>query len=130
MSIFDGAEIIYAYTRAEALADGVLVDATSTAEEAGFTIPVALTRAAWEECVTWDPDHGQWQDEAGRLWDVCWMAFCAARLRPGRDRVTFHVLRVPNRPRTRIARGVALVAHVGPGDTADPVVTIMLPGES
>jgi hypothetical protein len=40
--------VIHAYSRAEALEDGVLVDVTSTAREAGFRIPVALTRAVWE----------------------------------------------------------------------------------
>ena len=34
---------IHTYTRAEALADGVLVNVTGTAREAGFIVPVALT---------------------------------------------------------------------------------------
>jgi hypothetical protein len=38
----------YARSESEALADGVLVDVTETAREAGFVIPVALTRAAWD----------------------------------------------------------------------------------
>ena len=36
-------KLISSYTRSEALADGVLVDVTETAREAGFVIPVALT---------------------------------------------------------------------------------------
>src|SRR4051794_4558851 len=36
-------EVIFAYTRADALADGVLIDVTDTAKEAGFRIPVAVT---------------------------------------------------------------------------------------
>jgi hypothetical protein len=43
-------KLISSYTRSEAFADGVLVDVTETAREAGFVIPVALTRAAWDLC--------------------------------------------------------------------------------
>ena len=38
--------LVLAYTRREAIADGVLIDATETAKEAGFRYPVALTAAA------------------------------------------------------------------------------------
>src|ERR1700694_4913366 len=40
--------VIHSYSRAEALEDGALIDVTSTTREAGFLIPVALTRAVWE----------------------------------------------------------------------------------
>ena len=48
-------KLISSYTRSEALADGVLVDVTETAREAGFVIPIALTRAAWDLCVALSP---------------------------------------------------------------------------
>jgi hypothetical protein len=48
-------DLISAYSRSEALADGLLVDVTETAREAGFLYPVALTRAAWELCVALSP---------------------------------------------------------------------------
>jgi hypothetical protein len=44
-------EVISTYTRAQAIEDGVLVDAGSIALEAGFTGPVALTSAVWADCV-------------------------------------------------------------------------------
>ncbi len=47
-------EVIHSYTRKQATEDGFLVDVTETAHEAGFSIPVALTRAIWEDCVEWD----------------------------------------------------------------------------
>src|SRR3954447_15830505 len=65
-------DIISSYTRAQAIADGVLVDVTETAKEAGFRIPVALTHAAWAEYVS-VPEGVEGQDEKGRLWDVLWM---------------------------------------------------------
>ena len=46
-------ESIYRYTRAQAIEDGVLVDVTETAREAGFRCPVAITHAAWEDSVAW-----------------------------------------------------------------------------
>jgi hypothetical protein len=59
------------YSRAEALADGLLVDVTETAREAGFLYPVALTRAAWELCVALSPPAKRaGNDDHGRLWDV------------------------------------------------------------
>ena len=45
--------VISAYTRRQALADGVLVDVSAMAWEAGFKFPVSLSRAAWEHCVAW-----------------------------------------------------------------------------
>ena len=37
-------EVIYAYTRAQAVADGFQVEVTATAKEAGILFPVFLTR--------------------------------------------------------------------------------------
>lgn len=127
-----GAEVIHSYSREQAIEDGVLVDVTETAREAGFTWPVAMTRAAFEDCVAWgdaDGDEtGAVQDEAGRLWDVLWMARLAARR--GGDRTTYELLRVPRHRRTGgRALKARLVLHAGPGDLAEPVLTIMLPGE-
>ena len=44
-------EVIHRYTRAQALADGVLVDVTDAAREAGFRTPVAMTIAVWSKAV-------------------------------------------------------------------------------
>ena len=61
--------IIYAYTRAQAVADGVQVDVTKTAQEAGIKYPMFLTRAVFDAYVAVPPDVTG-QDEAGRLWDI------------------------------------------------------------
>src|ERR1035438_9146135 len=68
----DFGPVIYSYTRAQAVADGVQVDVTKTAQEAGIKFPVFLTRTVFEACVAVPPDVAG-QDEAGRLWDVVWM---------------------------------------------------------
>ena len=58
--------IIYAYSRAQALADGVQVEVTKTAQEAGIKFPMFLTRAVYDAYVT-VPEGVTAQDEAGRL---------------------------------------------------------------
>ena len=40
--------VIYSYTRAQAFADGVQVEVTKTAQEAGIKFPMFLTRAVFE----------------------------------------------------------------------------------
>lgn len=126
------AEIIHAYTRADAIRDEVLFDVTETGKEAGFKVPVALTAAVYYDCVRWTEDdnrRGTLQDESGRLWDVLCLAFLAARRSPGADRVPFAVLRVPVEGRGHKARRVDLVVTIGPGDEGEPVITIMQPNE-
>jgi hypothetical protein len=49
------ADLIHRYTRADAIRDGVLIDVSATAREAGFKYAVALTAAAWAQCVAVPP---------------------------------------------------------------------------
>ena len=63
-------EVVIAYTRTQALADGVLVDVTDTAREAGFTVPVTVTARVWAECVAVPAGCEGVQDQAGRLWST------------------------------------------------------------
>jgi hypothetical protein len=76
--MFENFEMIHRYSRADAIRDGVLIDVSATAREAGIPWPVALTRVAWERCVAVPPDV-ECQDEAGRLWDVLRMLTLATR---------------------------------------------------
>ena len=71
--MFENADLVHRYSRADALRDGVLIDVSPVAREAGIRYPVALTAAAWGRCVAVPPGVA-WQDEAGRLWDVLWSA--------------------------------------------------------
>ena len=66
--------VIFAYTRAQAIEDGILVDVSETAREAGFKIPVAVTRTVWDRIIALPEGYRGFQDERGRLWDVLWMA--------------------------------------------------------
>ena len=120
--------VIFSYTRAEAIADGVLIDATALAKEAGFRLPVALTSGVWAECVA-VPAGVAGQDETGRLWDVLTLLhFAIARQKGDGERVDFAV-HVRNDNRAGDPPLVHLYALCGPGDDAEPVVTVMLPSE-
>ncbi len=124
-------EPIHTYSRAQAIADGVLVDVSEVAREAGFKWPVAMTCAAFEDCVSWseaDSRRQTHQDESGRLWDVVYMARLAAR-RGGAEPIKFQLYRVPRGGRGVRPRLVTLKMMSGPGDQGEPVITIMMPGE-
>lgn len=59
-------DVVYACTRAQAIADGVQVEVTTTAQEAGIRFPMFLTRTVYDAFVTVPPSVTA-QDEAGRL---------------------------------------------------------------
>lgn len=125
--MFEDADLIYSYTRADAIQDGTLVDVTTTANEAGFRVPVALTAAAWGDCVSWSPEDNTgcvYQDQSGRLWDVLWMAGLSARGRKDAGSVSFTVLRIPRGSNTGQPVPVTLLMGIGPGDEGEPVITI------
>ena len=121
-------EVIYSYTRAQAVADGVQVEVTKTAQEAGIRFPVFLTRTVFDAYVAVPPDVSG-QDEAGRLWDVVWMLrFAIQRTKSGVERLPF-ALYVRNDNRTD--KLIKLIAVAGPLDIDDPApaITVMMPDE-
>lgn len=125
--VWDGAEIISVYTRAQALEDGVLVDITELAREAGFKFPVAVTQGVWgvlnpsEELMT------EGQDMTGRAWDMLTILRHAIRSGSGTDEVRFAPLFV--RKAGLPPEVVEMWSKCGPGDLGEPVITVMLRGE-
>jgi hypothetical protein len=124
MNDFDE-NVIFAFTRAQALEDGVLMEVSQMAREAGFCVPVALTAAVWQECVK-VPDACPWQDERGRLWDVLTVLRWSANSAGDRQELKFFVA-VQNDELG--PREIELKAVCGPGDEGEPVITILLPDE-
>jgi len=124
--------VISTYTRAQAIEDGVLVDVGTMASEAGFKWPVAVTTDVWADCVAWidaDSQKQVHQDQSGRLWDVVYMASHAIRTsKDSGDRLLFQLYRVPRDGCSTEAVLVTLKLIVGPGDSGEPVITI-LPNE-
>jgi hypothetical protein len=122
-------QLVYAYSRSQAIADGLQIEVTKTAQEAGIRFPVFLTRGAYNLCVAVPPGVIG-QDEAGRLWDVVWMLrFAIIRSQPGTTRLNF-ALYVRN-SNSHPARLTKLIATAGAVDIDDPApaITIMLPDE-
>lgn len=124
---------ISTYTRADAIADGELVDLSAgelapLVKEAGFRFPVACTRAVFESCIALTPAAKRaCNDVRGRAWDVLHMLRLAVRASAGgTDRLSFVVRVVRERVRPT---PTTLLAIVGPGDAGEPVMTIMFPGE-
>jgi hypothetical protein len=130
---FDDVEIIASYSRAQAIEDGVLVDLrqgefSALVDEAGFRFPVAATAAVWTSCIDLTPSAARAGcDVKGRLWDVLMAMKHAVRLASrDTDTVFFRlsVVRDSRRPTVTILKAV-----IGPGDEAEPVITIMMPEE-
>jgi len=123
----EGPNVIFSYTRAQAIEDGVLVDLTKWARELGFRYPVTCTAGVWNgHIVPAEALRSMGQSERGRGHDVLWMLLNAIRQGGGGDCVFFDVifLQPPERHVT-----VKLKALCGPGDDGQPAITIMLPDE-
>ena len=121
-------EIVYAYTRAQAVADGMQVEVSKVAAEAGIRFPVFLTRTVYDAFVT-VPEGVTAQDEAGRLWDIVWMTrFAILRAQPGVDRIPVALYVRNDNHRSRL---IKLIATCGPLDIDDPqpAITVMMPDE-
>lgn len=126
---FEDVPVIFSYTRAQAIEDGVLADTTEWAKEVGFKFPVACTAAVWQGHIV--PPAGTeelGQSERGRAHDLLWMLRTAIRAsREARsDLVHFEVAFTTRAEKTET---VKLKSICGPGDKSEPVLTIMLPDE-
>jgi hypothetical protein len=125
--MFTKEDVIFAYTRAQAIEDGELIDVTDAAKEAGFRYPVALTRAVWGQYVE-VPAGVEAQDERGRLWDVLVMLRFAIRRSNDGSEIRFR-LHVRNDNRDGTPPLIELKALCGPDDDGVPCITIMEPSE-
>ena len=116
--------VISAYTRADALRDGELIDVSAMAAEMGYRVPVAVTRAVWVGVV--EPDETPGQSVEGRLWDVLWMLHYAIKTeRRSGSVIRFQLYALIG----GVSRLLTLKAVMGPGDEGEPVLTIMWPDE-
>jgi hypothetical protein len=130
--LFKDMDVISAFSRAQAIAEGVLVDVTEMAKEVGFRCPVAVTSAVWTDCVKWTDEDSKrqvYQDQEGRLWDLVHMCLQTARNSKDADLFYFPLYRVPRGGRSMKAHLTRLKAVIGPGDNGEPVVTIQHPQE-
>lgn len=127
----DGEEdmpIIFSYTRAQAITDGVLVDLTEWALETGFRVPVACTSTVWSQYIEPADDlRPAGQSERGRAHDVLWLLYVTiCKCPPNTDQLRFKISFLMS---ARNQQTVELKAISGPGDAGEPVLTLMLPDE-
>ena len=130
LAVRDDDDLIYSYTRAQALADGVLVDVSQMASEAGFRYPTAITADLDARLTPNDREQSLGQSYDGRLWDVLFLASFAARKLGRADRGSFEVslFEAEANPSHRThRRTLSLWMVVGPGDQGEPVITIGFP---
>jgi hypothetical protein len=132
-------DVIDVYTRAEAIDDGVLVDVTETAKEAGIVYPTAVTQALWNGYIESPESLKGFQDMQGRLWDVLTMfSFSARAMKKANidlaesQKDTAQILyfktifQMPSKAGNPKMETVDLKAICGPGYNAEPILTIML----
>lgn len=123
-------DVIYAYTRQQAIEDGVLVDLmqpelVELVHNAGFRFPVAMTAEAFHDYVELTAAAKRaCNDIRGRLWDVLWMLSREIKKGANGDPVNFEFYCVTDRIEPRLC---TLKAICGPGDQGEPVITIMHP---
>ena len=124
--MFDNADIIYSYSRAQAITDGVLVDLSHKACKHGFKIPFACTDTVWQEIAWTENDKaGSGQSTDGRLSDLLHMAILAAAGAKDANQVEVKVLLVPRSGDSMIGKLHIYKLHIGPGDKGEPVITLM-----
>jgi hypothetical protein len=131
-SLFDDAEIISMYTRAQAIEDGILVDMTqepfgALAREAGLKWPIAMAMTAFMDFVAVsdasDAKGHAGQDVKARWWDAVFMFRRTRRtISPLEARWSLCVQDPDGRVRKKELKCVS-----GPADDGEPCLTFMLP---
>lgn len=126
---FTGADVISSYSRAEAIEDGVLIDVTDAAKPYGFKPGVAVSTAVWSTFIKPGladmPEAEAADTMAKRLGDLLFAARARIAVLGTDERTDRITLELDSPAGTR----VPIWCHCGPGDNAEPVITIMLEGE-
>lgn len=128
--MFDDAPVISRYTRADALTDGVLIDVTPMAREAGFVFPVAVTKALMTDIDAIPSSLSGLADHNGRLWDVLWMTRAEIRRAGDTDRVEVSLVMPVELADGPLRMWHTFQAVIGPGDDGEAVITLMGMDES
>ena len=122
-------DVIYSYTREQAINDGVLVDATigDFAEVTAQHHPrhhVAMTIAVFELIEKGVMNEKYCNDFKGVWHDILWMARCYGFRAIEGERLFRVIITGTGRKRYHVLKAVA---HAG--DKGEPCITIMLPNE-
>lgn len=110
-------EVIHSYTRKQAIDDGVLVDLTEVGKVLGIRHPIAITAGAKGEIMVGILDENQEKQIHDML----------VRFRIAAQQCDGSILHFSLRNGYGVE--VELKALCTPGDTPEPVITVMLPHE-
>lgn len=121
--MFTEKDLIYKYTRREALDDGILIDISNMGREVGYKYPIAITLNV-DDIINKAVANERYNDYNGVLWDILTMSKHPTK----RIDETSHYFQV-------IITGVGrkhyheFIIRCHPGDDLEPVLTIMCPEE-
>lgn len=119
-ALFDDADMIYAYSREDALNDGVLIDITAVASKVGFHAHTAMTHGVSTDVI--DGHHGEWATPAMRIERIRQMLQDASE-----------AIRCSGNRNASVAYfetyQVSCKVMLGPGDSGEPVFTLLLANE-
>ena len=118
--------VLFEYTRAQAIADGTLLDLSASfpSDTKMFRFPLACTSAVWT--LIENAAAAEEVDPALYVWDVAYMALVAIKSSSsGNGELPFKVTLPLNDNGTE--HKLKLVC--GPGDDGSPVLSIMMPLE-
>ncbi|MFE5501348.1 DUF6573 family protein [Amycolatopsis japonica] len=125
-------EIIYSYTRADALRDGELVAAgPALLEQAGFRWPLAYTHSAFEGCINWTgtDSHTARTHEIRQARELVLLTAPNRAIRmhtnPDDNTLPFSVRVTPRTGHALEQQQVTLYAVFGPGDEGELVITVL-----
>ncbi|MBV5328394.1 MAG: hypothetical protein JZU65_12305 [Chlorobium sp.] len=124
--LFSECNMIFEYTRAHAIADGVLIDLSNSfpSDTRMFKWPLACTSAVWNLIETAAASEDV--SPALYVWDCSFMCLAAIKsASSGHGELPFSVLL----PLTENGTEHKLKVVCGPGDNGEAVLTIMLPEE-
>src|SRR5262245_41814704 len=124
-NLFENAAVIYSYGRAQAINDGVLVDANQgdfgEVSKQHFKIPVAMSNALFA-IIRRAVENKKFCNDYKGIWhDILWMS--RTKLAVSVDESTrYFMVHINGAGRTR---KFYLKAVCGPGDNGEPVLTVM-----
>lgn len=120
-TLWDGAEIISTYTRADMIRDGLMADVTPWAAEIGFSVPVGISdNSGLFTKTAGTPNRKGWYrpDGVRNVRALLWAALNTIRAgKKSADEVRFPWA------------GETVICRCHGGDSGEPVITLMLPAD-
>ncbi len=125
--------VISAYTRGQAMADGVLIDVSALAKKSGFKVPVVVTQGVWVDVLSLQGDVSEEKRVRYAEWntlDILSALLEGIRLmKKEGPTVFFNVALIVRKNGVKESQWISLKSVISGGDNGEPVITIMLPEE-